>query len=473
MSEEYKNMFIKFKISSNGYMVNSYIISNNREGLSDWTGEEPANEPVEEENVPQKTLEFTSLSEEFFGMYNSFTTSVPYMMRNIPNIIAIDTNRQIREYAKEHGELIDQDEKVESYQLPIHYIAEIEKRIDRLDAVASGLKTLPKLYFTGLISAFDIFFTKLIKTAINYQPKLIASSSTSISFDQLVLFGSIDAARNHIVSKEVEDLMRGSHSEQIEWLEKRLKIDLHSNEFYPKFIEICERRNLIIRTSGIVSSQYIAVCSSVGVDVSNISLGVNLDVNGKYYRDAVETLLIYGISILQIVWRKIIPKEADDANLEMNEIAYRLIVQRRYSLASKILKVGLHDLKKGGSERSRLQMLINHANAEKLSGNTEKANSILNSEDWTAKSEVFNVCVAAVKDDLKTVLSKMQAMSDDNEIGKYGFREWPVFEGIRAEAEFVEKFEKIFNEALFRNKEKSQTKTENLSGNIEQNTENN
>lgn len=458
MAEDTKHVYIKFKVSSNGYMVNGYIISTRQDHIDAWNGEEVTEDTPADIESNKSPANFSSISKEIEETCDSFSRSVPYIMVNIPNIIAMDTNKQVREFAIEHGILLEKADEDESYKPPIRYITEIDKRIDRLTSVESGLKTLPKLYFTGLVSAFDILFSKIVRAAIHHQPNLISSLNTSISFDNLVKLGSVEDAKNHIVDKEIENLLRSSHADQIEWTEKRLGINLHNNDLYPLFIKICERRNLIVHTSGVVSTQYISECKSAGSNISGANIGEVLDVDADYYRKSVETLFAYGIAILQIVWRKLVPSDIEEASDELNEVSYRLLLQRRYALASRLLRFGLDEIKKHGSEKIRLRMLVNYANSEKLSGNRERAEEILNAEDWSAKSDVFNICVSAVLDDTESVISKMDTMTNPSDIGMFGFREWPIFENMRTKVEFQDKFEIVFGEPLFIDKESAKQK---------------
>jgi len=100
---------------------------------------------------------------------------------------------------------------------------------------------------------------------------MLSSSERSISYKDLTEIGSVEAAREQIIEKEVESVLRDSHSQQIDWLEKKLDIPLRKDlRIWPEFIELCERRNLLLHADGLVSSQYLAVCKRHDVDLKNI-----------------------------------------------------------------------------------------------------------------------------------------------------------------------------------------------------------
>jgi len=137
-------------------------------------------------------------------------------------------------------------------------------------------------------------------------------------------------------------------------------------------MEICERRNLLVHTDGIVSTQYLAVYREHNVDVKDIEVGRRLSINTKYYERAVSVIFELGIKLTKVVWRKLAPSEIGVAADELNELAYRLIVKRKYIEAITFLRFGLFELKKHGEEATRKRMVVNLANAEKLGGNKEE-----------------------------------------------------------------------------------------------------
>ncbi len=89
------------------------------------------------------------------------------------------------------------------------------------------------------------------------------------------------------------------------------------------------------------------------------------------------------------------PDEIELADRRLNDISYKMITRKHYKLASKILNFGLVEMKKHGIESTRKMMVVNYANAEKLSGNITQANKILDSEDWSGSTDNYqHLCVS-------------------------------------------------------------------------------
>jgi hypothetical protein len=199
------------------------------------------------------------------------------------------------------------------------------------------------------------------------------------------------------------------------------------------------------------------VCKEHGVDVSARSVGDELTIDQKYYVHAVSVILEMGIKLTQVIWRKLEPSEIELAATELNEFAYKMIVDRRYKLAAEILEFGLQTSKKTVTEAIRKNMIVNYANAVKLGGNKLEAERIIDAEDWSAATDVYKLCVAAVKDDVDQVVSMMEATVRSGGLEVSAIRDWPVFEKVRSDSRFVDVFEKAFGEKLILDKETKST----------------
>ncbi len=243
--------------------------------------------------------------------------------------------------------------------------------------------------------------------------------------------------------------MRKSHEDHVEWIEKRVELSIKDkNNIWGKYVEIFERRNLLTHTSGKVSPQYLAKCKAAGFDVSSVSLGSKLSVSENYLREAVVLLTEFGIKLIQVVWRKILPSEIAEAVESLDGAAFNLIERRRYGTAASILKFGLEEVKEKGPDLVRKRMIVNYANAVKLDGDLDGALKIIDKEDWSASQLKFRVCVAAVKNDVDAVSSLMKLSVESNELTLDNFKEWPVFMSLRSDQVFAQKFKDVFGVEL-------------------------
>jgi hypothetical protein len=162
---------------------------------------------------------------------------------------------------------------------------QMQKNYERLEQAVIAYKLVLRSFVISLISQYDSFLGRLIRALFLIHPDSLNISEKNITFSQLQTFESIQDAREYIIEKEVETVLRKSHAEQYDWLEKKFDIKLHEGlNVWPKFIELTERRNLFIHNSGVVNSQYLNVCKAHEIELpEDIRIGTQLEVTLEYF----------------------------------------------------------------------------------------------------------------------------------------------------------------------------------------------
>lgn len=241
--------------------------------------------------------------------------------------------------------------------------------------------------------------------------------------------------------------MRTSFEEQVSWVEAAVGIRNEISAEYgdwPRLVEIFERRNLFTHTNGIVNDRYLKKSEKLKFEgYENLSKGMELLANPKYFRAALEYICDFGIKITQVCWRKIekgSERAADDA---LGDFGFELIQRGRYNLAIKILEF-FFSLKGKKDEERRLICLVNLANAYKLNGDTKKAQKLLDQEDWSVVNDTFRISVAAVQGRCEEVVRLMRKMGAGCDFGERAYEEWPIFFHVRDQPEFRVAFEEVF-----------------------------
>jgi hypothetical protein len=260
-------------------------------------------------------------------------------------------------------------------------------------------------------------------------------------------FDSIEAARDYVVEKEVETLIRKSHSEQFDWLENRFSIKLRKGlESWKKFMEVTERRNLFVHCEGRVSSQYLAVCREFGIDCAGLSLGTELTVSQTYFAEASECVFEIGVKLGHVLWRKLAPEQRGAADANLNRICLDLISDRRYRLAIKLLDFATSTLKKWNDEAIRRIFVLNRAQAYKWSNDDATCRKILAAEDWSAVEDKFAMAVAVLKNDFAKAILCMKRVGDGDQVPKEAYKDWPIFREFRKTDEFQQSYKDLFGE---------------------------
>jgi hypothetical protein len=261
----------------------------------------------------------------------------------------------------------------------------------------------------------------------------------------------MEAARNFIIEKEVETILRDSHSDHFDWMESRFGLPLRKGlEVWPDFIEITERRNLFVHAGGVVSGQYLEVCSKSKSDIEGISRGKRLQVPAEYFDRSYEVLFEIGVKLTHVLWRKLLEKERKSADQNLLDITYQLISEGRYKLAIVLLDFAVDVLPKHYSEDYRLRFLFNRAQAYKWSGDEDQAIAKIEKEDLSAAKPMFKLAAACIRDDLPSAIENIKEIGIHGEIGLSELRQWPIFKKLRENNDFCAVVEEIFAEPLVR-----------------------
>lgn len=327
-----------------------------------------------------------------------------------------------------------------------------EKNTGKMKKLILADKLIQQGFVISLIGQFDIFLSKLMRALFLMRPEVLNGSEKNISFSQLQNFGTLDDAREFIIKKEIENIMRESHTSQIEWLEKHYHVKLMQEiSSWGKFVEVTERRNLFVHTGGIISDQYIGVCRKHGVlFAADIQLGRELGVSSDYFREAHECVLETGIKIAHLLWRKAHPKTLEEADNNLIDICYRLLTADRYDLASSILDFSVEKVAKHFSDENRRIFIVNRSQAYKWKGETEKAKSIMAEVDWSASKDSFRLAEAVIINDFDRANRLVKKLGVNGDITASDYREWPLFKEYRKDEGFLNIFEEIFGEPLYK-----------------------
>lgn len=309
---------------------------------------------------------------------------------------------------------------------------------------------VPRGLFVALVSQFDAYVGALVKNFFRLRPEIVDASGKSLTFSELAKFNSLEAARDFMVEKEIDVLLRESHADQFDWLEKKFSIVLRKDlPAWPVFIEVTERRNLFVHTNGVVSRQYLEVCAKHSCQLHDgIRIGESLPLTREYLSAAYQCLFELGVKLGQVLWRKQAPDQISKADGNLILITYALVNDGRYQLARELLDFAVA-LPRHSAEDLRLRFVVNLAQTYKWMGDQKKCKEVVDAEDWTAMNLKFQLAHAVLTDNFADAISIVtQIGTSESELDKHSYREWPLFKEFRKCPDFILLFERIFGEPL-------------------------
>jgi len=356
------------------------------------------------------------------------------------------TNQKMVKFMEDNVEEIEDEdgEKMFAIKFEQHRLYESLSKNAEISSLA--IKTIPESLFVALISQYDAFFNRLLRALFELQPEYLNNSERTINFSQLVEFTSIEDAREYVIEKEVETVLRKSHTAHFEYLETKLSMPLRKNlPVWQKFIEITERRNLFVHCDGIVSSQYIKVCKENKCKIGEIKVNDTQSVPLEYFNESYECLYEIATKLTHTLWRKLIKSDLKSADGKLNEICYDLMSSKQYKLADIMLEFSCAQTKHFDDAISNI-FTVNKALSQYLQKNKKKAKEIINAKDWSASSDDFKLAHLALTDDFEGCFLLMKKMGSDGEVDKENYMTWPLFTELRQKEEFKTIFKELFGE---------------------------
>jgi hypothetical protein len=259
-------------------------------------------------------------------------------------------------------------------------------------------------------------------------------------------FGSLDIAREYLIEKEIETILRGSHDDQFTWMENRFSLPLRKDlSIWPTFVEMTERRHLFVHCDGTISSQYLSVCGKHNVNMeTKLAVGQQLGVNKIYFEQSVDCILEIGVKLGHVLWRKLQPDDLEQADLALHLTTYDFLMDERYALAKALLHFAANSLKKHSSEEVRRMQVINLAIAHYYLGEKQEAHNILDSHDWSACTDKFKLAVMVLHNNFKDAEKMMQKIGKKGEVKREDYSTWPLFRDFRKSKEFLRTYRKLF-----------------------------
>lgn len=398
-------------------------------------------------NELNKSQPFDDAIGKFLNHIESLWTSLPILLKTIEQTKK-NSQKEHQSFLQNNCEYIES----EGYFVitPEHYRRNNSHK-KAVENSTTAIKIIKRNFLVSLISQFDTYIGDMMKAVFSVRPEMINSSEKQLTFSELSKFSSIEEAKESIVEREIETVLRESHSEQFKWFERKLSIPLRKDlHIWETFIEITQRRNLFVHNDGKVSSQYLTVCRENNVTIDDkIKLGDELEVGFKYFDKTFKCLFEIGVKLNQVIRRNLLPTELESADSSFLNISFELIQNRQYDLAKILYDFSDKYIKKYSTEDLRLRVLINRAQTYKWLDKNEECKKIIESVDWSATGEIFKLVSYVLLDkydEASTVMRNIGA--NESVLDKLYYKDWPVFRLFRQTEQFKMAYLEIYKQSF-------------------------
>lgn len=381
---------------------------------------------------------------EFIENMDALNQSAPLVLSVVATVGA-KMAKAHREYLEKYGEVTEQDEEKRVYSVPVERQTRVNHLRERSDSLRTSIRLIPRNFLVSFVSEFDCFLGALLKVIFTKKPVLLNDSDRQITYTELLAFDSLQDAKDQVLEKEIESILRKSHAEHFSVLENKFDIKLRKGlAIWGDFIEITERRNLFVHSNGVVSSQYIKICKQHGVDIGGVAIGEQLTVDNAYLKRAYKVIYEISVKLAHVLWRKIFPDERKYADNNLNKVCFNLLAKKNNTLASVLLEFAI-SLPKHHSDTIRRMMVINLAQAFKRSEQREKCMEVLKRYDWSATGYEFKLAVAVLNEEFENAAKLLKTVVNAGDISEQEIVEWPLFIEFRETEEFLGIFKDLFD----------------------------
>lgn len=290
-----------------------------------------------------------------------------------------------------------------------------------------GANLLRSSLLVTLVGELEMFINHLARACFERQPETLDDSGRSFSWTEISRHDSIADMRDAVVDRAIEDVLRGSLTEWVDYFVKRFKISDVAIARTLSAQEAIQRRHCIVHNGGAVSSQYLERLASFSLKVE---VGDDLDVDTNYLREASDVLFLVAYSLAWALGFKLCgdPETREALASRFANRTYFLIQEGRFDLVKLIGRsVPLEKLE----EETALVMQVNYWLAFKLSGDFESIRSEVLALKVNSKSRRFNLAKFALLDQHEEALRVAESMIRDDELKSEHLFTWPLLAGVR------------------------------------------
>lgn len=121
-------------------------------------------------------------------------------------------------------------------------IREFDKTFTTILRSETGVAHLHRSSLISLVSVVEVFISNLLHAFFEKHPAAVNSSDKQFTFRELASFSSLDDARKYLVSHKIENLLRGSFEDWVEYFSDEIKLKLPwVSEHRDKLVENFQR----------------------------------------------------------------------------------------------------------------------------------------------------------------------------------------------------------------------------------------
>lgn len=305
------------------------------------------------------------------------------------------------------------------------------------EVLMKAIKRRASLYNTSLmalVSEGEWFCAQLLHYYFAKHPAAAGLKEKNFSYEELVKFSSIEDAKKFLIDNRVEDILRGSFSDWIEFFKERIKISIAAFAIdLPYAHEASLRRNLLVHNGGVVNQLYLNKLPAEIPD--RPKLDSQVDVSDEYFSDRTDRFEIIFLILALEVWGKL-AKDDESRGVMATTMGFEALSKERYAVAEALCRYGMLDKSLTSDVRANAQ--VNYWQSFKWSGRFDQISKDVQAWDVRALDLPYQAAKYALLDDFENCKGIIRRALRAERITQEDLRIWPLFKDARRLGHFDE-----------------------------------
>lgn len=331
----------------------------------------------------------------------------------------------------------------------VEYVA---NELSGTSQMIKAAKAIQRSNLSALIAEFDYLVFRSLNAVGKDFPAILVPDDEKFEIGKLRSGVTFEELQSEKMQAAVERKLRESHKDVIEWILTDIaKLNdlsqVKKSPFFRDFMEICQRRHLLIHNGGTVNADYLSRCREAGIEEKSLpGLGDSLDVDPQYLRRAAARVYLVGAFTMYLVAQHAYPAHRKIAHRMLLSASHDFLHAKMTKMAERLIDFAEFS-SKSFDQDLKLKFGINRALTKLFEPNldekaqTENARKALARYDWSVTTPTFDLALACAKRDFSNLIPLAKAAHSSG-LTYREVKSFVVFKEAREKEGFMECFPK-------------------------------
>ena len=335
-----------------------------------------------------------------------------------------------------------EDDADKVVELPISKFLSLNRLFQKQEEYDALTNYLPNNLIVSVASSYDIYLSVLLQKTI-IDKNMFGLIKKELSLNDVLKYSCKEDLASDCVEEKISELMRKSHKEQVEWVEKSFKIDIINSFLEWKTVfEFFQVRNIIVHNDGVVNQIFIEELKKTGISAGKYKLGEKIIFNPEEISKQIRCIIDFSAYLFSMILRTLYKGKDNLEKIDgiLNNIVYDFLCQKKYT---QVVSIVDNILKSNQQHNSAdvFMLTINKCIALKNNGNNSYI-KILEKLDWSNCENDFKFARAILMNETEQACAIMESLDKEDMI--FAYVEWPLCKDFIKTEEFKLKFKEIY-----------------------------